>query len=238
MRGHSRYVWVVFLVSALCLTGACERKAADHKADGRSESQQQPTAAEDGAERAAGDEGEAQEERPTAVEPAEGWTELDEGHLTEEEQERLDKARSAQKKLGKTLIGELTEAMKEDGHVGAVEVCNERAPQIAEEVREATDVEIGRTSFRLRNPDNTPPVWAEPYVEERIDETRVLRSEEDELAYLAPIQLQEMCTGCHGPSEQLAEGIPERIDELYPEDEATGFEVGDLRGWFWVEVEG
>ena len=25
------------------------------------------------------------------------------------------------------------------------------------------------------------------------------------------------------------------LDEQYPDDQATGFNVGELRGWFWVE---
>ena len=29
--------------------------------------------------------------------------------------------------------------------------------------------------------------------------------------------------------------VASRISELYPEDRATGFEAGDLRGIFWVE---
>ncbi len=28
----------------------------------------------------------------------------------------------------------------------------------------------------------------------------------------------------------------ELIAESHPDDEATGFEVGDLRGWMWAEV--
>jgi hypothetical protein len=32
--------------------------------------------------------------------------------------------------------------------------------------------------------------------------------------------------------------IAAKIDELYPDDEATGFSEGDFRGVFWVEFPG
>lgn len=243
----NRRAWpglIVLLVVGLALAGACDRKRADGEPGDREKAAEESEPADK--EQAAGGQeqkqGEKQQEddeqQPAAVEPVEGWEELDEEELSAEDRGRLDRARSAQKKLGKNLIGELNEAIGEDGHVGAVEVCNERAPEIAADIRDETDVEVGRTSFRLRNPDNKPREWAEPYVDERVDDTRVLRSDDDELAYLAPIELQEMCAGCHGPSDELADGVSDKIDELYPEDEATGFEPGELRGWFWVEVDG
>ncbi len=36
----------------------------------------------------------------------------------------------------------------------------------------------------------------------------------------------------------LAEGVGERLAELYPDDRATGFAPGELRGWFWMKVPG
>jgi NADPH:quinone reductase-like Zn-dependent oxidoreductase len=59
---------------------------------------------------------------------------------------------------------------------------------------------------------------------------------DDKLAYLLPIRLGAMCTNCHGPSARLADGVAERLEEMYPNDQATGFKPGELRGWFWVEV--
>ena len=44
---------------------------------------------------------------------------------------------------------------------------------------------------------------------------------------------QLLCTTCHG--ESISPGIASAIAERYPDDEATGFAVGDLRGVFWVE---
>jgi hypothetical protein len=53
------------------------------------------------------------------------------------------------------------------------------------------------------------------------------------LGYVEPILVQPLCLTCHG--DPLAPDIAARIDELYPEDRAVGYEIGDLRGVFWIE---
>jgi len=42
------------------------------------------------------------------------------------------------------------------------------------------------------------------------------------------------CLACHG--SEVAEPVRAAIAERYPDDHATGFAVGDLRGALWVEV--
>ena len=51
--------------------------------------------------------------------------------------------------------------------------------------------------------------------------------------YVEPITVQPLCLACHG--SEIVPDVADRISELYPEDRATGFAVGDLRGVFWVE---
>jgi hypothetical protein len=41
---------------------------------------------------------------------------------------------------------------------------------------------------------------------------------------------QGLCLGCHGPVEQLAPGVAERLKALYPDDRAVGYSLGQLRG--------
>ena len=42
----------------------------------------------------------------------------------------------------------------------------------------------------------------------------------------------EVCLNCHGT--ELKEDVAARVNTLYPEDKATGFNIGDIRGAFWV----
>jgi hypothetical protein len=51
---------------------------------------------------------------------------------------------------------------------------------------------------------------------------------------MRPIVLQPMCTSCHGTD--IGSDIGEILSGLYPGDQATGFQVGDLRGAFTATV--
>jgi len=55
--------------------------------------------------------------------------------------------------------------------------------------------------------------------------------------FYKPIMLQPICLNCHGPEEQLLPELKTTLDELYPEDQARNFKVGDLRGVFRVEMD-
>jgi mono/diheme cytochrome c family protein len=51
-----------------------------------------------------------------------------------------------------------------------------------------------------------------------------------------PITISAQCLACHGARDRLAPGVADALAKLYPKDNATGYDDGDLRGWFWVEV--
>jgi len=99
-------------------------------------------------------------------------------------------------------------------------------------------VRMGRSSHKLRNSGNTAPEWVIPIMQAYLDEPsgpepRAIELADDRWGYVEPIMLQPLCLTCHG--SQLAPDVAKRIAELYPDDEATGFEAGDLRGVFWLE---
>ncbi len=124
----------------------------------------------------------------------------------------------------------------QQGPVAAVSVCKLEAPAIAAAL--STDgVAMGRTSHRLRNPANAGPAWAESvlqgYLADDTDARPQVRSLDDgRTGYVEPIRMQAMCVTCHGAT--LAPELAARIEAEYPDDQATGFETGDLRGVFWV----
>ena len=123
------------------------------------------------------------------------------------------------------------------GVVEAVSSCKVMAPGIAESLSKE-GVRVGRSSHRLRNPDNVAPDWVEPVLAKYAAgisdrEPRSVSLADGRLGYVEPIILQPVCAACHGKS--LANEVAMRIEELYPADQAVGFEVGGLRGVFWVE---
>lgn len=134
------------------------------------------------------------------------------------------------------LMGALMEGM-EDGPEAAIEVCQLVAPEIAEEVTSA-GVELGRTSHRLRNERNEPRDWIRPLLDDYLatpgkTEPEVVELENGGVGYVEPIFVKQMCLTCHGRA--LSPSLAALIDELYPRDQARGFEEGDFRGLFWVE---
>lgn len=166
------------------------------------------------------------------------WDRVSQSELTDEQRALFRRAEKARGDLAGTLMSRVTEAIDEGGPAGAVEVCNLEAQDLTQQVAEKHDVNIGRTSFRLRNPENVPPEWARKFdlIENRVEEQVLLERGSRKLAVLSPIRLGEKCATCHGPEDRIPRGVKDKLAERYPEDEATGFKPGDLRGWFWVEV--
>ncbi len=123
------------------------------------------------------------------------------------------------------------------GPLNAISVCKNQAPEIAASFS-TEGVQMGRTSHRLRSPDNSAPEWVDAVLQTYLGEDqdrapRLVPLPNDRLGYVEPIATQPLCLACHGST--LAPDVAAHIAEAYPQDEATGFEAGDLRGVFWVE---
>ena len=164
------------------------------------------------------------------------WSVVDPARAEGATAEALERAAAARAALFQRLSGRLTEVVAAEGPVAAIRVCRDEAPEMTREVGEAQGVRIGRTGVRLRNPDNTAPAWAGAAVADGVAERRAWVRQDDTVAELAPILLAEQCVACHGTPDKLAPGVADALAGLYPEDQATGFAAGELRGWFWVEV--
>ena len=146
------------------------------------------------------------------------------------------RAIAAKDLLFERLSGRLMEVMMADGPVAAIEVCSREAKGIAAKVGEETGVEIGRTSLRLRNSANQPPAWVKPLMRPDTTEPQFVKVDDDHDGAILPIRLQAQCVICHGPKELISDPVADQLAKLYPDDAATGFNEGDLRGWFWITV--
>lgn len=153
-------------------------------------------------------------------------------------------SRAAAQALGSRLMGELTAALARSP-AAAIDVCSERAPQIAAEEAAARGAELGRTALRVRNPDNAPEAWQRRGLESlggalaagadpaTLEFTEVAGTDGAvERRWMKPIMTGPLCLTCHG--ETLAPEVAAAIEARYPDDAATGFAAGDLRGAFYV----
>jgi hypothetical protein len=173
--------------------------------------------------------------RQPAQDAGKAWKVIAEDDMTPAQTAQRDKALAARDAMFTSLKGRLMEVVGSAGPAAAISVCSQEAPQIAEQISEEHGLKIGRTSFRLRNPDNATPAWAKQLVADRVAEPTFL-TREGKFAALLPIRIQPQCLMCHGPEDTIPPPVKEALAEHYPKDQATGFQDGDLRGWFCVEV--
>ena len=164
------------------------------------------------------------------------WEKVLPGLMTDTQKAQQELVVTAVNAFAAELMGELTAALDSGEPAAGILVCKEKAPAVAENIRETYGVEIGRTSHKLRNPANVAPAWAEPYVAELVEDPTYVAGPHGELGALLPIRLKAECQMCHGPVEAIDKDVMATIHEAYPDDQAVGFVEGDLRGWFWVEA--
>ena len=180
-----------------------------------------------------------QSEQPAAVEQPEvaaEWILVRPAEMTDTQKAQQELCLAAVNAMAAETLGELEAAMETGDPAKGIAVCREMTPLIAVSISEHFGIKIGRTAFYLRNPDNTPPEWANELVLARSSEPAFLVGPEGELGALLPIRLRAECQMCHGPAELIDADIKAAIAEHYPADQAVDFAEGALRGWFWAET--
>lgn len=144
------------------------------------------------------------------------------------------------------LSARLQQAMKEGGPAHAVEFCSLNALSIVDSLSSAHHAHIRRTSDRVRSPIDKPDTeealvlqamaaeWKAGKTASAIRARAVAHG--DSIAYYRPIFISTpTCLKCHGIPDGTADAAAlEAIAERYPADEATGYELGDLRGMWSV----
>lgn len=144
--------------------------------------------------------------------------------------------------LKRSLVGAVTKAMGQ-GLPAAIATCHTEAPVLTAAVaREGA--RIGRATRKPRNPSNVATGWQADALSQfegalaagkpLAGQTFVRRLPDGRTAYAEPLVIQELCVTCHGA--MLAPEVQVEIAARYPDDRATGYVVGDLRGVAWVEL--
>lgn len=151
-----------------------------------------------------------------------------------------EEAASRIRSVAQALQGRLEETLKAEGPVAAIRVCKEEAPAIA--ARFSTDGwTVRRIGTRVRNTATNTPTEAERTILARFEalapEQRETAFEEglsdDGYYFYKPIfAAKPACLICHGPAEQIGDEVRAALASAYPDDSATGYALGDLRGAF------
>ena len=141
------------------------------------------------------------------------------------------------------LLANVSSAMQKGGPEYAIEFCNLQASSLIDSLSKANNCTISRVSVKNRNPGNNlknkkeRQLWdhyAEKLKSGNVSDT-LLRSE-DALVYYKPIKTaMPACLKCHGaPGEDIQTATFQKIEELYPNDKATGYNLNEFRGMWKI----
>lgn len=158
-----------------------------------------------------------------------------------------DLAPRAQAAIAETfgaLSQNLMKALQEGGVRQAVPFCRENAAALVKPVAEKHGLRIQRVSHKARNPANRASEAElaliqslnQAVAEGRPLQPQIVPQPDGSRVFYAPILIPaDACLKCHGiPGETLSAADHDFIRSLYPEDAATGFKLGDLRGLWKV----
>ncbi len=186
-----------------------------------------------------GDKGK-QQQQPAAQQPAATAA------ATDDQTAHLTACRGAVDKLGRTLRDALQEAVAERGAVGALEFCSVEAVPLTRTISAQEALTVSRTGLRVRNAANAPDDWERARLAEfatrkeagesagALEAWEIVTDDEGHrtFRYMKAIVTAPLCLQCHGHG--LAPDVAAAVKKLYPDDAATGFATGDLRGAFTV----
>ncbi len=169
-------------------------------------------------------------------------------------QEEMDKRAADSRVVIKAFMGELKQhlggGMKAGGPTKAIEVCNMMAPSIAAKHSEANGWDVGRTTLKTRNPANAPDAWEEAVLK-KFEERRAAGEDPAKMEFYEVTEVEGKptfrymkamgmppldkgpCLKCHGT--EIAEPIRAKLDALYPDDQARGYQAGQIRGAFTIQ---
>jgi hypothetical protein len=160
--------------------------------------------------------------------------------LTPKEKEAyLVKGKEISKESFKTLSGKLKEQLQKGGVVHAIPFCNSEALPITKELSKKFNVSIKRTSNKIRNIKNNSTARELEVVEKFItlkENNKELApivevGKNDKIHFYAPIIMKNNCLVCHGTvGQEISVKNDSIIKLLYPNDKATNYKEGDVRG--------
>lgn len=155
-----------------------------------------------------------------------------------------EEAQQVTKELVSKLGAALKQALSEAGPDGAISVCRDTAPMLANSLSRRTGWKVTRVSLKTRNPlTGQPDAW-EQEVLQRFDadtaaganpETLhvaevVSEPQADYFRFMKALPVQPLCLTCHGNEQTIPVSVQTRLAQEYPNDAATGYSAGQIRG--------
>lgn len=166
------------------------------------------------------------------------------GDLPDAEHARyLEESRKIAQAFMQTLGGTLKKQLEAGGAESAVVVCKQVAPALAEQYSK-NGMQVKRVSLKARNKTlGTPDAWENEVLQgfgQAQAEGKPAAGMEvavftenvvgQRFRYMKAIPTQALCLQCHGKPADISAGVKALLQKEYPEDNAVGYGVGEIRG--------
>jgi hypothetical protein len=159
---------------------------------------------------------------------------------------RLERGQAIVAEATGLLSSNLMQAISASGISNALPYCSVAAAPLTSLVATNRGVALQRVSHKIRNPKNRASTLELKLLESYRAQLRegqksprptLITNAANGVSYYAPIVIANpLCLNCHGvPGTDIQRANHEIIKRLYPQDEATGFKFGDLRGLWRVD---
>lgn len=146
------------------------------------------------------------------------------------------------------LLQMVQEEIDKGSYAGAIAACSDKAPKMAAAASQKTGWNIRRVSLKNRNPKAVPDAWERAVLED-FDRRRAAGEKPAEiekaeivteggqrvLRYMKALPTQAVCLNCHGSADRLSAEVKARLGAVYPDDKATGYSEGQIRGALTVK---
>lgn len=159
------------------------------------------------------------------------------------EQNVLGAAKKLSAEFVQKLGGVLKQQLESSGTESALSVCKDVAPAMSAQYSNDNRI-VKRVSLKPRNSSiGVADAWEADQLKQ-FDmaaaagkpaaeiETHVVTDEKDGrwFRYMKAIPTQAMCLQCHGGADNIQPGVQNLLKQLYPNDLAVGYKVGEIRG--------
>lgn len=165
-------------------------------------------------------------------------------HAQTNEKLLLDESRAIAKLIVNQVRDELVRELERTSPMRAITVCKYSVPEITSNISRQKGMRVTRVALRPRNPSlGEPDAWEQRVL---LDfENRVAKGEKADVLeyhqivsepagrsfrYMKSIAVSPPCLLCHGPEEQLSEGVRALLRQEYPNDRAVEYRLGQVRG--------
>lgn len=143
-----------------------------------------------------------------------------------------------------TLGGELRREMEASGPLRTVLICKYYAPEVTSSLSRQTGWRVTRVALKPRNPGlGYPDAWEQKVLmdfearaakgekPEALEHAEIVKEPQGEVfRYMKALVMAPVCMNCHGPVSQMSEMVKQQIVKEYPNDKATGYSLGQVRG--------